>query len=573
MRKWWFLLFFSSWLTLSASEIDEKATETLSKLAAVIYETSQDLAEVREELDKIGEKAADQEQREVGERREAELSARLTKLKADFNEVATGVRESGLLTAEEDELSLTGELQEILDPLLSAAKKATAAPRETEELRNRKNLLRDQRDLAKSALKRLEQWESQAVNVPDDEREVAELRATRLEELRELWTARMNDADGQLAALEVQLQQRESEKGPVLKPFSEAFGKFFKGRGLNLLKALVAILFVWFGLRWLWSVVRRLPLLGKTSRDSFHWRILDLTSLVLTGLLASIAALVVLYFSGDWLLLTLAIVLLTGFLWTAKSTVPRVFEQTKMLLNLGPVRKGERLTFEGVPWQVGSIGVYTELRNTELTGGLIRMSIKRLSTLRSRPHDESEAWFPSRMGDWVIINGSAAKIVTQTPEYVQLIRLGGARETFPTADFLAMAPVNLSHNFRVKVTFGIDYAYQSIVTTKAPEIFKAKLVTGIVEMLADREHLNSINVEFSAAGASSLDLDILADFKGDAADRYQKINRAIQRICVDVCNEQGWEIPFTQITVNEPSAATNFAATKATDSGPQGRLP
>jgi hypothetical protein len=136
-----------------------------------------------------------------------------------------------------------------------------------------------------------------------------------------------------------------------------------------------------------------------------------------------------------------------------------------------------------------------------------------------------------------------------------------------------MAPVNLAHNFRIKVSFGIDYAYQSIVTNQAPGIFKAKLESGILEMLAEKEHLHSINVEFEGAGPSSLDFAVLADFKGAAADRYQKLKRAISRLSVEVCNEQGWEIPFTQITVHEPSAAAAFAEHQSHNEGPQGKLP
>lgn len=562
MRRWIVVLIFVGGLTGFGSEIPGEATEALNKAAAVIYETSSELAEIRAELAEIGDDPTQQEQREVRKLRESELSSRLIEQKENFNEVATGVRENDLITADEANLGLMAEVEEIAEPLVGFFKEATAVPREMEELRNRKKRLLDQRELAKAALDRLQKWEAEMEGSAENE-PVASLRAERLAELKKLWEGRRSDADGQLSALDVQLSRRESEKKPALQPFREAFGSFFRGRGLNLLKAIIAILVVWCGLRYLWASLQKLPFFGKSSRDSFRWRILNLSALVLTALLAAVAAMVVLYFSGDWLLLTLVIVLLAGMIWTAKSTIPQVFEQTKMLLNLGPVRKGERLTFEGIPWQVGSIGVYTELRNDELIGGLIRMSINRLSELRSRPHDESEAWFPSRMGDWLIVNDSPAKVVTQTPEYVQLIRLGGARETFPTADFLAMAPVNLSHNFRLKVTFGIDYAYQSIVTSKVPEIFKAKLIAGIGEVLADRDHLYSINVEFSGAGASSLDLDVLADFKGSAADRYQKLNRAIQRICVDVCNEQDWEIPFTQITVNEPSAAEKFAASQA----------
>ena len=43
----------------------------------------------------------------------------------------------------------------------------------------------------------------------------------------------------------------------------------------------------------------------------------------------------------------------------------------------------------------------------------------------------------------------------------------------------------------------------------------------------------------------------MADFKGGAAERFEKLQRAIQRICVDICNEQDWVIPFTQVTVSQ----------------------
>lgn len=542
MRLLILILLFSSSAAFSATgnAQQEKAAETLVTLLGVISETSVSLEKVRMNLSQEGEDAPTVEEAEVLQSRESELAGRLVELKAQFDEVATGVREDDLVTAEEANLDLAEEVREILRPGVRAMKKATERPRETEQLRAREKRLQEQAALANEALARLEKWKD-----VDGEIEA------RIKALKDRWSGRKKDAEGQLEALEVQLEQREKEKGPILKPVSEAFGDFFKGRGLNLLKALGALFGTWFLLRWLSSVVRKLPVLRHIDKGDFSGRLLNLTTMFLSGLFAAIAALLVLYFSGDWLLLTLFLVFIVGLGWTAKSTIPRVFEQTKMLLNLGPVRKGERLTFEGVPWQVGTIGVYTELRNAELTGGLIRMSIKRLSTLRSRPHDECEAWFPSRIGDWVIVGERAAKVVMQTPEYVQIVRLGGARETFSTPDFLSLAPTNLSNNFRVKVTFGIDYAHQAISTTEVPMIFKAKITSGIVEILAEREHLNSVNVEFAEAGASSLDYAIMADFKGAAADRYEKLRRGVQRICVEVCNEKGWVIPFTQITVHQ----------------------
>ena len=74
-----------------------------------------------------------------------------------------------------------------------------------------------------------------------------------------------------------------------------------------------------------------------------------------------------------------------------------------------------------------------------------------------------------------------------------------------------------------------------------------------VELIAEvgREGIRSLRVEFKEAGASSLDYEVLADFSGGMASRWNVLGRLIPRICVDVCNEQGWVIPFTQITLHQ----------------------
>ncbi len=554
MRRLFLLWFLSFTILWADSEVDEKTAETLVKLNEVIEETSSKLTEVRGAYDAIGENAARREEAESLLGQEMELAARLDELKNQFNELATGVRGEDVRTADVEDLDLAEEVKDILRPGVQALKQATEKPRETELLRAREKRLAEQASLAKGALSRLSKWKEGSVD---------ELSYRRVTELQELWASRQKDAEGQLEAIAVQLEQQASERDFVLKPVSEAFENFFKGRGLNVLKALGALIVTWLVLRWLWRLIGKLPLIRKQNQGAFAWRLLELCAVVGSALVAAMAALFVLYFSGDWLLLTLFIVFLVGLGWAAKSAIPRVFDQTKMLLNLGPVRKGERLTFEGVAWEVGTIGVYTELRNCELTGGLIRMSIKRLSLLRSRPHESSEVWFPTKTGDWILANGSLGKVITQTPEYVKIVRLGGARETYLTPEFLALAPVNLCKSFRVKGSFGIDYAHQEISTGEVVSVFQAQLANGLVELLEEREHLNSVNVEFARAGASSLDYAILADFKGEAAERYEKLKRGIQRICVEVCNEQGWGIPFTQITIHQAEAREGVVANVA----------
>ncbi|MBJ19529.1 MAG: hypothetical protein GY910_09610 [bacterium] len=49
------------------------------------------------------------------------------------------------------------------------------------------------------------------------------------------------------------------------------------------------------------------------------------------------------------------------------------------------------------------------------------------------------------------------------------------------------------------------------------------------------------------------------DLDGSSTIDYRAQTRQLSRFCVDICNEQGWGIPFTQLTLHrapEESAAS-----------------
>jgi hypothetical protein len=66
-----------------------------------------------------------------------------------------------------------------------------------------------------------------------------------------------------------------------------------------------------------------------------------------------------------------------------------------------------------------------------------------------------------------------------------------------------------------------------------------------------------LDVKFLSAAASSLDYELSADMTGESAARYRDVVRALPRIAVDACNEYGWVIPFTQITLHQAPAPTS----------------
>ncbi len=225
-------------------------------------------------------------------------------------------------------------------------------------------------------------------------------------------------------------------------------------------------------------------------------------------------------------------------------------DTSKLMLNVGAVREGERMMYQGVPWRVKYINYFCLLENPDLDI-MLRIPITELVGKTSRRFDPHDSWFPCRKNDWVILSDGTRGGVTQlSHETVELVLRGGAKKTYQTADFLAMTPLNLSVNFRIKETFGIDYGLQKDATATIPDLLSAFIQENI-EKEGYADDLLNLRVEFAEAGASSLDLVVIADFKGSQAPLYNRLRRSIQRWCVDAASQYNWGIPFPQITVHQ----------------------
>jgi hypothetical protein len=147
------------------------------------------------------------------------------------------------------------------------------------------------------------------------------------------------------------------------------------------------------------------------------------------------------------------------------------------------------------------------------------------------------------------------KVIGISQELVQMVARGGAHRTYQTADFLALSPLNLSRNFRLKETIGISYDLQQESVTSIPATLQAHIEKRIDEEgYADK--LLNLRVEFERANTSSLDIVVIADFDGELGDLYNRLRRSIQRWCVEACTENHWEIPFTQLTLHQAEAAS-----------------
>ncbi|MBW1898585.1 MAG: hypothetical protein JRI61_05940, partial [Deltaproteobacteria bacterium] len=77
-------------------------------------------------------------------------------------------------------------------------------------------------------------------------------------------------------------------------------------------------------------------------------------------------------------------------------------------------------------------------------------------------------------------------------------------------------------------------------------MFKEEITEGL-KAKGFEESIVDIAVGFKTAAPSSLEIEIMADFKGAAGSDYGILQRIIPGICVDICNRNQWEIPFQQV--------------------------
>lgn len=520
----------------------EKKLDSLQTIAEPLSESVVLLQQLQKQL----QDAATEDVKDDLQARIDETKQRISGLRANFREILGGSEAAEYEGSNIETAGFQQQITELVQPVLSGIREATAEPRELDSLRNQLELWKEKKIKTENVLARIEKLKS------DTEDDVV---AAELSSAENIWKARESDATSQIAVLSVQIDNRTKNQRSLWESISSGTSDFFKSRGMNLLLATLAAFAGFIGVRKVYALIRKISPVHKANRHDTLERISDVLSMAIAVIVALAGIILVFYIKGDWLLLTLVIIFLIGVIWAGKTAIPPYLEQIRMILNLGSVREGERVVYGGIPWKVEKLGFFTTFINPNLQGALLRIPIKDVMDMVSRPLAPKEVWFPCEADDWVILSDETfGKAINQTPEQVVILQLGGAIKTYPTTDFLSLAPKNLSHGFRVSVTFGIDYNHQAQSTTIVPEIFKEAIHKVLLNDYG-RDALKTVIVEFASAGASSLDYLILADFHGTVARRYNALQRKIQSVCVDVCNEQGWGIPFAQITVHRAPEA------------------
>jgi len=474
----------------------------------------------------------------------AELRETINTLTQSFENIAVnGASLRSLETQPQEKLSWHDELMQVARPLLNSLKEATAKPRRIEELRREIELYQQQYEVTRKAIATLDQFGQQ---------EVPPSVAQGLSQIAASWRERSRDIERTLTLARDDLQGLEAQKIDVLATLLGIGHEFFLGRGLTLLIALVTGIGLWFVLRKLRRLAAGRRQQREEAEQAARVRLMLYGYHLLTIVLVAVGVLSVFYVRGDLLLLSLSIVVLVMLVLGAWRYLPRYVREGRLLLNIGAVRQGERVTYEGLPFRITSLNLYSELRNPELEG-VIRLPLPAMAQLISRPRS-GEAWFPCRVGDYLLLaDGSFAQVLQQGIEWVRLKVMGSIIHV-RSVDFVQHNVRNISlEGFGVAVTFGIDYRHQSIALQEVPQRLREGL-EGAFASSAYGADLKDLLVEFKAANSSSLDYVVYATMDGNSASGYFAIGRLIQQTCVDICNREGWVIPFTQVTVHQAEA-------------------
>ena len=522
----------------------ENSVDSLAILQQSITMKRDSVRELNDQLKQM----KDPSERLETEQKIGRIRNEISSLQKSFEHIALGgINQTILADQPEQKINWKDELDQISRPLISTLKEFTAKPRQMDALRRDIDRYQEQLEEIEKALQKLRYFSEQTL---------PPLVAEQVRRLQSDWQIRRDDASRALEIARFKLDSLKVEGATWQASVWEAATEFFIGRGFTLFLAIIISVAIWLILkgllelywRWLYRIrhdvgATRAPLIIYSYR-------------LFTAIIIVLAVLMVFYVRGDVLLITLALVALVGVALSLRQTLPRYTAEMRLLLGIGPVREDERLVYDGVPFKVISLSVYSILRNP-LLEGVLRLPLHSMSEFTSRQAAE-EPWFPCRPDDYILLaDGSYGRVLQQTIELVEIL-VRDARVQIRTSDFLGQNIRNLSkEGFGVACTFGIDYQHQAICLDKIPSLLRESIVSHF-EQASLKQDIKDLMVEFKEAGASSLDYQIYMVLNGSAAKAYFKAQRMIQQACVDACNLESWVIPFTQIMVHSADATAEL---------------
>ena len=473
----------------------------------------------------------------------SELTDAIHEQEASFELIMTaGLELSKDEISENQQFDWQKDLLDIVQPILGELRQLTENRRKLDILYKKIAFYREQIGDIDEVLRHIVELNKQGLE------KTALLEFERIERK---WRDQLKINQHLLEVAQLQLDEMIKSQSAKEISFGEHVMQFAAGRGATLLMATAAFIGVYFSMLLLLKLLQSL-MRDQEEKKTQYRRIVSVLYHFLMIALAIMAVFYVLSVRNDQVLIGITVLLLISILWLLKSSIPSFVSELRLLLNAGSVREGECIIYNGIPMLVERLNYYSRLVNPMLPGLELRLTLAELVNYVSRPCSVNEPWFPCKIGDFIKLSDDTYGMVKCiTLESIVLSAADGSMSrTYSIADFLAANPKNYSLGFAVISDFGIDYCHQIQSTTTVPEILRAGIQRGLLQESFGCA-LTDLAVHFARANTSSLDYKIIATFDGIAARDYFLIQRALQRYAVDVCNQQQWIIPFTQVVIHQ----------------------
>ncbi len=473
------------------------------------------------------------------------LALEITQVEQEMDLVVLGLqaRQYSKDNGEQEPVNISEEIARVFEPIIMSIERATEPARRMEELRQLADQAEKRIVIAQNTLDSINGFRDTEVKYPKDVKE-------RLDKHHELWQNRLQEAQNIDIALKEQLAATRRARGNSLKQFSEDFGGFILNRGASLLMAMV----LGFGFILLCQII-----ISSTSywyRRS-HNDVLSASMRIFSMLISLIGiiggfviAVTIFNIRQDWLMLAMSLLLALALSWTFVKSLPALGEQTRLLMNLGAVREGERTLVNGLPYRIERLSMYTKLVNPSLSGGEMIYPVRELIGMHSRPVTDGEAWFPTQIGDWIVRDGKHYQVTKQTPEHVIIRRPGGAEDFVPAQEFMDTLFEVISDGYRAVYEFGLDYKHLDVARTEIPERINQCVKDHIGDILGD-EALVAVDTRFVGLGDSALSFTVLADVGAGLGSEWKKMQKYLNHAVVEACLTQNWDIPFPQLVVHK----------------------
>ena len=514
----------------------QKRNKRLEELSLIIKADTKSLENLRK---KINPNVIDIEL----DRRLKQTTQDLDVVKKSFEQIAIGGIDLGIFEQEEVPKTWQEELTLLMKPLLENLRGLTDKPRKRENLKQKISTQKSAAQAAELAISSIDKQLSEGTFDNSVKQQLGQV--------KQKWENLLTEAQRKQELASIELSNLNDNDNNWFETFKSSVKSFAQDRGLTLLIAFSVAIAIIILFRFITRLIDLKRSKQKRASNRTTMRVIVYAQKLLTIFSIIMSIMIVFFIRGDVLLLALMFILLFATALGLRHFIPQFIEESRLLLNIGRVRENELVFVNGVPWRVASINVFSKLINPEIKG-IIRLPLEDMKALVSRPIND-EKWFPSSIGDWVVDDqNNLYEVILQGPDAVELQSAQGTNKLMPTNQYYSAGYVNLTKSQGIRITsqFGVDYSLQPISLDEVPEKMRQNVQEWLQNADLGTDEIRT-RVELNQAGASSIDYLIIVNINSKAAKHYYLIGRLIQQACVDICNKEGWNIPFPQMTIHK----------------------